>query len=281
MIPVIHSSGAGIALHLLSDGTGETVSMVVEAALAQFSGAAFRRREHVLLRQPEAVDAALAAVEAEPGVVFYTLGDPDLSARVRARCANLGCEAVDVLEPGLGALGRALGRERRPRPGGRHAVSDDDYLRRVGAIEFAIASDDGRESGRYLEADVILTGVSRSSKTPTCIYLAGRGVRAANLPLAPGLAPPEAFLRAVERGRPVVGLTLSAARLAQIRAQRLAAGGAASGAYGELAAIREELAEAHLLFDRIGAPVIDVTRRSIEETAAEILALLRGRDGAP
>lgn len=271
---------AAPALHLLSDATGETVALLAEAALAQFEPGAFRRRDHVLLRRREQVETALAAVAAEPGPVLYTLSDPDLAARVRERCAELGREAVDVLEPAVAALARAAQAGRRRHPGGRHAV-DRRYFDRVSAIEFAIASDDGRESDRYARAEVILAGVSRVSKTPTCIYLACRGVRAANMALAPGVAPSEGFERAVAAGAPVVGLTIAPARLAQIRAERLVQmGETPAGPYADPAAIRAEIAEARLLFARVGAHVIDVTRRSIEETAAEIMVWLRQRRAA-
>ena len=143
-----------------------------------------------------------------------------------------------------------------------------------------ISYDDGVSIDRFLNADVILTGVSRTSKTPICIYLACRGVKAANLPLVPGVEPPESFFRAAEAGVPIVALTASPNRLAQIRGQRLEIIGHDKGAaYAELDRIRREVADARLLFDRISAPVIDVTRRSIEETAATIMAILRERSG--
>ena len=153
------------------------------------------------------------------------------------------------------------------------------YFDRIAALDFAISHDDGALGDRLMQADVILTGVSRTSKTPTCIYLAHRGVKAANVPLVPKTTPDPAFIAAIGKGVPVIGLTASPARLSQIRSQRLEAIGSVQTAdYAEIDAIRAEVADARIFFDRHDIPVIDVTRRSIEETAAEILALLRSRE---
>ena len=155
---------------------------------------------------------------------------------------------------------------------------NNDYFDRIAALDFAIAYDDGAIGTRLGQADVILTGVSRTSKTPTCIYLAYRGIKAANMPLVPGAEPDPAFFQAMARGVPVIGLTASPSRLSQIRGQRLEAIGSTKTAeYAELDQIRGEVADARLFFEQHGIPVIDVTRRSIEETAAEVLALLRER----
>jgi hypothetical protein len=162
----------------------------------------------------------------------------------------------------------------------QHRITPD-YFERITALDYAIANDDGALGSRFARADVILAGVSRTSKTPTCIYLAYRGVKAANMPLVPGRTPPEAFFRALDSGIPVIGLVASPARLAQIRGQRLEALGDRPSAYADPDRIRDEVAEARLFFERHRIPVIDITRRSIEETAAAVMAEVgRQRTGA-
>ncbi len=272
----------GATLHLVSDSTGETVAAAAEAALAQFPAPAPARREHVFVRTAEALSAALRAVAASPGPVFYTLVDPVLQTTLRARCAALGVPAVDLLAPVVATLSDYLGPPNAAAPGRQHSV-DLGYFKRVEAIDFALAADDGAaRAARYKMADVVLAGVSRTSKTPTCIYLAVKGLKAANAPLLPGRPLPTELQDAAEAGAPIVGLTISPNRLAQIRAQRLTALGADPDAaeYADLDAIRREVTEARLQLEALGAPLIDVTRRSIEETAAAVMALLRGETEA-
>ena len=265
-------------LHLVSDSTGETVVAAATAALAQFSRAEINRKLHVFVRTPDALSDALRAIAETPGPVFFTLVERSLRDTLRARCDALGVAAVDLLDPLVAALSRWFGAPDAAEPGRQHGL-EAGYFERVDAIDFAIAADDGARAARYRSAHVILAGVSRTSKTPTCIYLACRGVKAANAPILPGRSPSDGLREAAAAGVPVVGLTISPTRLAQIRAHRLEALGAATDAsYADLGAIRTEVAEARLLFEGLGAPVIDITRRSIEETAAAVMAILRGRE---
>jgi regulator of PEP synthase PpsR (kinase-PPPase family) len=266
-----------LVAHLVSDSTGETVTAALTAAFARYAAEGVERRLHVFVRRREEVERVTAEIAAAPGPVFFTVLDPEAGARIAAAAEAAGVAAVDVMAPIVAALDPLLDRAARAQPGGQHDV-DRSYFARVAAIDFAIGHDDGAAPGRYGGADVILAGVSRSSKTPTCIYLACRGVKAANLPLTPGAPPPPEFHAAVAAGVPVIGLTVSPTRLAQIRALRLERLGRPElEGYADLDAIRAELAEARLFFERIGAPVIDVTRRSIEETAAAVMAELRAR----
>ncbi len=261
-------------VHLLSDSTGETVSRVGSAAFSLFEERVDKRL-HIFLRSPAEIDAVIEEIRAAPGPVIVTMVDEALRRRVLDAAAEIGVPATPVLQPVIAMLEAAFGAPARPRMGGQYVV-DDLYYRRVDAIDYAMAMDDGALAQRLSRADVILSGVSRTSKTPTCIYLAVRGVKAANVPLVPGVEPPGALFEAAEKGVPVVGLTASPSRLAQIRSHRLEVIGHDRGAeYAMLESVRREVAEARLLFERIGAPVIDVTRRSIEETAAEIMAMLR------
>jgi regulator of PEP synthase PpsR (kinase-PPPase family) len=266
-------------IHLVSDSTGETVGSAVAAALSQFADRPVRRRTHVFVTSQAALDGVLEAVAQRPGPVFFTLVDSAIRERLCARCAEIGVEAVDVLGPLLSVLAGTLGAPGEFKPGRQHGL-EVGYFERVRAIDFAIGFDDGARAQSYATADVILAGVSRTSKTPTCIYLACRGVKAANAPIVPHRPLPDGVLAAVEAGVPVVGLTISPTRLAQIRAHRLETLGQTSGAdYADLDAIRREVAEARLALERLRAPIIDVTRRSIEETAASVMAILRERSG--
>lgn len=274
-------SAGAFPVHLVSDSTGETVSAAFRAASGLFRELETRPRLHAFVRTEEALAAVLAEIGAAPGPVFCTLADRSHARRLGEAAAALGLDCVDVLGPLLAALARRSGQRPEERPGGRHRV-DRDYLDRMAALDFAMSHDDGLGAERLLRAEVILTGVSRTSKTPTCFHLACQGVRAANVPLVPGEPPPPGLLAAHAAGVPVVGLTASPQRLAQIRRHRLAAlGGSAAADYVDPARIRDEVTEARLLFGRLGIPVIDVTRRSIEETAAAVRLLLRGREHRP
>jgi hypothetical protein len=275
-------------LHLISDSTGETLHALARAALAPFGGApSIRIHLSVLVRTAGDLDAALAKVGSWPGPVWFTIADPALRDRITSVCAGLGVECTGVLDPLIEAVGRALGAPPSHRPGQQHRVSFG-HFDRVAALDYAITHDDGahdegRLEQRLLKADVILTGISRTSKTPTCIYLAYRAVKAANVPLVPGAPPPAALLEALAAGVPVIGLTASPARLAHVRAQRLESLGQPgitrpdAADYADLDRIRAEVADARLFFQRHHIPVIDVTVRSIEETAAEILTQLSAR----
>ena len=273
-------------LHLISDSTGETVHALARAALAPFQDQAdVQIHLSVFVRSPRDLKEALTAIRANPGPVWITMVDSVMRAKVETACATMGVETVAILAPLIGMLERLTGHPPNPKPGMQHRMTDG-YFDRVAALDYAISSDDGALGARLRQADVILTGISRTSKTPTCIYLAYRGVKAANVPLVPGREPPQELFEALAGGIPVVGLTASPSRLMQVRSQRLeslgqqAPGQATTTEYADIDRIRAEVADARLFFQRHQIPVIDVTRRSIEETAAEILAVLRGNPGA-
>lgn len=264
-------------LHLISDSTGETVSAVLRAALARFDTDDPELHVTIFVRNQTDLDEALAQAVAAPGLIIYTLSDPILQAHLLTFCAENDLPNVPVLDPVVAALSDFLGVTAQDRPGMQHRLNSD-YFDRIAALDFAISHDDGALADRLLNSDVILTGVSRTSKTPTCIYLAHRGVKASNMPLIPKTDPDPAFVSALERGVPAVGLTASPSRLSQVRSHRLQSLGASTDAdYAEIDTIRAEVSDALLFFGRYNIPVIDVTRRSIEETAAEILAILRDR----
>lgn len=264
-------------VHLISDSTGETVSRIGAAAFTLFPERAIDRRLHVFIRSSREALETIDRVKAAPGLVILTMVDPEIRALIAESLRAADIPVVAALEPIVKAMEGYLGETAQPKMGGQYTV-DDSYFRRVDAIDFAIGHDDGAVSDRLSRADLILAGVSRTSKTPTCIYLAVRGVKAANLPLVPNAEPPQAFFDAIDAGVPVVGLTANPNRLAQIRTHRLETiGHDREAEYAALDAIRREVSDARLLFERIGAPVIDVTRKSIEETAAAIMAIVRHR----
>jgi [pyruvate, water dikinase]-phosphate phosphotransferase / [pyruvate, water dikinase] kinase len=264
-------------LHLVSDATGDTVHSVARACLVQFEGA--EAIEHIwsMVRTKSQIERVMAGVQANPGVVLYTLVNETLRQPLVDGCRRVQVPAIPVLDPVIGALAAYLGRQSRGLPGQQHLL-DSEYFQRIDAMTFALAHDDGQSAWGLNEADVILVGVSRTSKTPTCIYLANRGIKVGNVPVVPGMPlPPELFAAT----RPlIVGLTNDPERLIQVRRNRLTMLHQEDRTdYTDIEAVRQEVAQARRLFAERHWPVIDVTRRSIEETAAAILKLLARRQG--
>ena len=263
-------------LHLVSDATGETLINVARAASVQFASA--RAIEHVypLVRTPKQLERVISEIEAAPGIVLYTLVNEELSHRLEDACRSLGVPCISVLQPVHDVFRSYLGTEWTPRIGGQH-VLNADYYRRIDALNYTMMHDDGQAPEGLDEADVILVGVSRTSKTPTSIYLANRGVKTANVPIVPGVPlPPQ--LETVTKPL-VVGLIASSERIVQIRQNRLLILRAQhSGSdYVDRSAVAEEILHSRKLCALRGWPLIDVTRRSIEETAAAVIALLDER----
>jgi len=269
-------------VHLVSDSTGETLAQVMRASCAQFDNVAPIEHSYYLVRSLRQVERVLKEIEAAPGVVMYTIFDDELRLRLESRCRELDTPCVAVLDPVLDMLSRYLGQELNHRVGAAR-VLDATYFRRIDALNYAMAHDDGQGSVELETAEVILVGVSRTSKTPTCIYLANRGVKAANVPFVPGVPLPD---RLFKPGMPlIVGLTISPDRLISVRRNRLITMKEhRSTDYVDEDVVKRELTEAQRLFAKFGWPVIDVTRRSIEETAAAVLNILAERrraDGVP
>ena len=260
-------------LHLISDSTGGTVNGVAKACLAQFEDVDPVEHLWHLIRGEKQLDRAIQGIQENPGPVLFTLVDEKLALKLQAICHGLNVPVIPVLQPVIGGLAHYFGQESKAEPGRQH-VLDEEYFERIDAMDYALYHDDGQKTGRSLtEADVVLIGVSRTSKTPTCIYLANRGVKAANIPFVPGVPLPEEFQRL--EGPLFVGLTESPKRLVEIRANRLQhLGQTGQTDYLDLDKIEEEVREARRFYSKQGWPVIDVTRRSVEETAAEILDLL-------
>ncbi len=259
-------------LHLISDSTGETLISAGRAASAQFQ--LNHPIEHVypLIRNRRQLMPVLEAIDREPGIVLYTVVDQELAAIIRERCAEMQVPSVNVLEPVMDIFQRYLGAPSRRRVGAQHRM-DADYFARIEAMNFTMDHDDGQATDGYDEADVVIIGISRTSKTPTSIYLANRGIKTANVPIVTGMPLPEALLKATKPL--IVCLIATSDRISQVRENRIlgSSGDYNSSQYIDRATIAEELKYARALCAHNNWPVIDVTRRSIEETAAAIMAL--------
>ena len=261
-------------LHLVSDSTGETLITAGRAAAAQYPAVSALEHVYPLIRTQRDLDRAIAEIETSPGVVLYTLVESELSERLERACQEMGSPFLSVLQPITNLFKAYLGIEIMVKPGAQHMLNAD-YFRRIDALNYTMMHDDGQLTGGLDEADVVLMGVSRTSKTPTSIYLANRGIKPANVPMVPGVPLPQE-VELLKRPL-VVGLFASPERIVQIRENRILSINPQqeATAYTDRQAVSEEIARSRRLFTDKGWPMIDVTRRSIEETAAAILALLR------
>ena len=264
-------------LHLLSDSTGETLENIAKAALAQFDGVDdVVKHFWPMVRSATHLDRILVDITANPGLVLFTLVNRDTRRKLETRCLALGLPAVAALDAVSDAMSNMLGQEAKARPGRQH-VMDAAYFARVDAIQFTIAHDDGLNSQNWEEADIVLAGVSRTSKTPTSIYLANRGFKTANIPIVPQ-SPPPANLFTLKHPL-VVGLVTSAERLIQVRRNRLLSLNQAPDTdYVDEEMVKAEVTAARRMFADNDWPVLDVTRRSIEESAAAIINLFNERE---
>jgi regulator of PEP synthase PpsR (kinase-PPPase family) len=263
----------GFHIHLVSDATGETLNSITRACLVQFEGINVTEHSWTLIRTTGQMQKVLQGIQQNPGLVLYTIVDDKLRTLLVTSCRDLGVTLVPVLDPVMTALAGHFGQTAKGLSGRQHAL-DQEYFHRIEAMDFALSHDDGLSARNYEEADVILVGVSRSSKTPTCVYLANRGIKAANVPIVPGCPlPGELF----HTKRPlIVGLTKDPAQLVQIRKNRLQMIARDEDTdYVDPNSVREEVIQARRLCSEHGWPVLDVTRRSIEETAASIIQLLQ------
>jgi len=260
-----------IHLHLVSDSTGDTLEQVAKAALVQFPHVETIKHYWPMIRTSRHMERILPEIKALPGLVMFTLVDQDIEDVLVDACKKRKWPYINVLHGIIQEMGQIFGEQSIARPGLQHEMNEE-YFNRIDAIQYTLAHDDGQIADGLEQADVILVGVSRSSKTPTCIYLANKGLKAANVPIVPGLPiPPE-----LEQNKDkfIVGLVNSPDRLVQIRKNRLLSlKEDRETSYIDEEAVREEIKEARKLFSARGWPVIDVTRRSIEETAVAIINL--------
>ena len=271
-----------VRLHLISDSTGETLRSFSRASLAHLDlPDGHSEKVWSLVRSAAKLDQVLQAIHQDPGIVLYTLADKALSDKIEAFCANHQLHCYGLLERSIEFFARATGHGISRKIGSHHYHHNEESLSRLAAMEFALTHDDGQAPQGYQHADVVVVGVSRTSKTPTCIYLANRGVRAANYPLVPGTPLPPELLALASENVLVVGLTLSARSLLDMRRTRLdQLGQEQSNAYVDHENIRQEISEARRIYADQGWYTIDVTRRSIEETASIILRELEAREAS-
>lgn len=259
-------------LHLVSDATGETLNTVAKAAAAQYAD--FRPIAHIyaLVRTPSQLNRALREIEEQPGIVLFTLINPDIRRQLEVQCELMGVPCLSILDPIITILSQYLNATSRPQVGGQHALNSD-YFRRIDALNFTMAHDDGQNPDDLEKSDVVILGVSRTSKTPTSIYLAQRGIRTANIPIVPNIPVPAKLFET--KGPLIVGLIASAERIAQIRRHRLLSlKESRSTDYIDPRLITDELILMKKICSNNDWPMIDVTRRSVEETAATILNML-------
>jgi [pyruvate, water dikinase]-phosphate phosphotransferase / [pyruvate, water dikinase] kinase len=262
-------------LHLVSDSTGDTVRNVARACMVQFEDVEATEHSWVLVRSRVQLDRVVQGIEAHPGIVLCTILDDKLRRLLEDACRRLQMPCISVLTPVLNMLSNYFGSQSRGQPGRQHAM-DQHYHARIEAMDFIMNHDDGQSLWNIQAADIVLVGVSRTSKTPTSIYLANRGYKTANVPLVPGIDPPTE-LETLQHAL-IVGLTVDAQRLVQIRRNRLLTlKEERETSYVDAEQVAHELQQARRYFSRHNWPVIDVTRRSVEETAAAILQLLEQR----
>ncbi len=262
-------------LHLLSDSTGETLESIVKAAIAQFEDVEAIRHFWPMVRSEDHLQRILSEISSNPGLVLFTLFNPVLRRKLEHQCRALGLPHVAPLDSVTDAMSNILGQETRNRPGRKH-ILDEAYFARIEAIQYTIAHDDGVGSENWEDADIILVGVSRTSKTPTSIYLANRGYKTANIPVVPESPPPDSLYRL--KHPMIVGLTINPDRLVLIRRNRLLSlNQAPETAYVDLERVQQEVAFARRMIADHDWPTIDMSRRSIEEAAAAIINLFNHR----
>jgi regulator of PEP synthase PpsR (kinase-PPPase family) len=260
-------------IHMVSDATGETLNTVARAATSHYS--AFQPIEHIyaLVRSKRQLQRVFRNIEDNPGIVLFTMVDTVLRHELEVECARLEVPAVSILDPVISSLAKYLNAESQPQIGGQHAMNAE-YFNRIEALNFTMMHDDGQHTENLAQADIVIVGISRTSKTPTSIYLANRGVKTANVPLVPEIPLPDSL--ETVKGPLVVGLVASPERISQIRRNRLLSlNEERQTSYADRGVIAEELVFARKLCARKDWPLIDVTRRSIEETAAAILNLFQ------
>lgn len=261
-------------LHLVSDSTGETLMTVARAATVQYENVQEIEHVYPLVRSSKQLDRVISEIENAPGIVLYTLVDDEIAKRLEQKCRDLGLPFVNILDPVFAVFQSYLNVTQTHRVGGQHEL-DAEYFRRMEALNYTMMHDDGQVWDGLESADIVLIGISRTSKTPTCIYLANRGIKAANVPLIPGISLPDQ-VKSI-KGPMIVGLIASVERIQQIRRNRVLS--LNSDGYNDTYVDRKEISQEINMTRRLCSenawPLIDVTRRSVEETAAEIMTLFK------
>ena len=263
-----------VELHIVSDATGETATRLVMALEAQFPNETFEEIRHPRIEAVEDLQLAVERAKGRPAVLVYTLVQPELRAEMRLLCRRAKVHYCDILGPPLASIAKVSGTGAQMKAGARPPLNSA-YFKRMAAIEFAVKYDDGLGAKGLREADIVLVGVSRTSKTPLSMYLGYMGYKTANVPIVKGIEPPEELFRLSPAK--VIGLTIDASRLAEIRRERARLMQASRQQYAGIVEVYEELDVAAAVHRRLGCPVIDVTELSVEETAVRIIRLVERR----
>jgi regulator of PEP synthase PpsR (kinase-PPPase family) len=262
-------------LYICSDSVGETADAVARATIRQFNTEQIRIKRYAHISQENEIIQMLQEAAAAGGFVAYTLVQPELRGTMKKEALRLGVRAVDIMGPMLQAFSDTYGDMPKRKPGLLHEM-DADYFRRVDAVEFAVKYDDGKDNRGMLQAEVVLIGVSRTSKTPLSIYLAHKGIKSANLPIIPEIKLPTELFKIPSKR--IIGLTMDANQILQIRLERLKAVGLPEGSqYATCLRIQEELDYAQSVMQQLDCPIINVTNKAIEETAGIILDIISQR----
>jgi regulator of PEP synthase PpsR (kinase-PPPase family) len=273
---MVPTTGSYFHLHLVSDSTGETLITVARAVAAQYANVTPVEHVYPLVRSQKQLDRVLSEIEEAPGIVLFTLLEKDLVGRLEAKCQEINSPSLSIIGPVMQLFQAYLGASTTGRVGAQHTLNAE-YFKRIDALNYSMMHDDGQHVEGLEEADVVLVGVSRTSKTPTSIYLANRGVRTANVPLVPGIPIPHQLEKL--KNPLVVSLHATPERLIQIRQNRLLSIGSdtANDDYIDRQSVTDEVTYARKLSAKYGWALLEVTRRSIEETAAAIMKLLADR----
>ena len=259
-------------IYVISDALGETAEFVSRAAAAQFNGVKTRIRRVPYVRDETHIDDIIDEAVAEGAILVYTLVLRELRDYLEEKAAGKGVPTVDILGPLIGILGDKTGLKPSHIPNITHRL-DEQYFRKVEAVEFAVKYDDGKDPRGAMYSDVVLIGVSRTSKTPLCMYLAHKGIKASNIPLVPEVAPPDELMAVSPRK--IIGLTMRPDVLNRIRTERLKTLGLGAGAdYASLERIMYELEYARGVMKKIGCTIIDASGKAVEETASLVLELI-------
>ncbi|MBL4692375.1 MAG: kinase/pyrophosphorylase [Magnetovibrio sp.] len=264
-----------IVLHKISDATGHTLDIVSRACMAQFADVNVTEKRWTMVHSHDLVAKVLEGIKKAPGFVIFTVVDDELSEQLILGCKKLKVPCIDLLNPVLSQMGNYLGLVRDSRPGSQH-VMDGDYYAKIDALHYVLAHDEGQSLGDIDDADIVLVGVSRTTKTPTSIFLANRGFKTANVPYVPGMELPQEVLTAK---RPlIIGVTKDPQRLVHIRLQRIELQGLLEETdYTDIEAVTAEIIEAREVCERQEWPILDVTKKSVEETADTIIQMLNTR----
>ncbi|OCA91560.1 phosphoenolpyruvate synthase regulatory protein [Bacillus sp. FJAT-27225] len=262
-------------IYVVSDSVGETAELVTKAAITQFNGNDIKLKRFPYVEDKIHIDEVVSLASFDKGMIAFTLVKPDMRAYMSKKADEASILAVDLLGPLMDQIGQLTGLAARHEPGLVRKL-DEDYFKKVEAIEFAVKYDDGRDPRGLMKADIVLIGVSRTSKTPLSQYLAHKRLKVANVPLVPEVDPPEELYRVpLEK---CFGLKISPEKLNNIRKERLKSLGLNdSASYANIARIKEELDFFETVVSKIGCPVIDVTNKAVEETANVILRTIRNR----